>query len=95
MFSGPIPATSSSATLTEMVGMSSAVTPASRSCLKKTTLLSPLRVLNTASGWESMILLTTVLNSVCPSGAYSSASTSIPYSSAYARMIKLAVRGKT
>ena len=95
MLSGPMPTTSSSATLTETVGMVAAVMPALRRDLKKATLESPFSVLNTASGLAWLSLLTTVEYSVWPSGVYSSPTTVMPLACAYALMILLAVRGNT
>lgn len=90
-----MPLTSSSATDTDMTGIWSALIPVLLSCLKNATLLSPFKVLKTASGFASTILLTSVLYSVCPSGVYSSPRTSIPFAAAYALMILFAVLGKT
>ena len=82
MLSAPMPRTSSSATLTDITGRSAALKPASLYCLKKATLLSPFRVLNTASGLAALILLSTVLYSVAPSGVYSSPTMFIPLAAA-------------
>ncbi len=64
-----MPLTSSSAIETDSTGIASAVSPADLYSLKKATLLSPLRVLKTASAPAALTLLTMVPNSVEPSGA--------------------------
>lgn len=90
-----MPRTSSSATDTDMTGMSLALTPASLSCLKNATLLSPLRVLKTASGSASLTFVMSVPYSVWPSGVYSSPTISMSLAAAHALISLLAVRGKT
>ena len=95
MFSAPMPVISSSATLTEMIGSSSGVIPASLSCLKKATLESPFSVLKTTSGSAALILVITVLYSVWPSGVYSSPTASRLAAASCLLMIRLDVRGNT
>ena len=68
--------------LTEITGMACGVMPALWSCLKKATLLSPFKVLKTASGLSVTILLTSVPNSVDPSGVYCSSTMVIPFAAA-------------
>ena len=76
-----MPPTSSSAIDTETTGVVSALRPTFLYSLKNATFESPLSVLNTASAPEPLSLVTIVEKSVCPSGAYSSPTISIPLAS--------------
>ncbi len=68
MLETPMPETSSSATDTEIVWILSGVLPLAVSSLKKATLESPFRVLNTMSGLADRTFDTIVATPVSPSG---------------------------